>query len=123
MKRRLLRWAMVLALSSGTLAIPTRAQDLPEFEIGLKPFGTYHGGDIDSVSLTNGNLTLHIPLFSYPQRGGKLTKSLAIIYNNKGWRFVTTCSHFTGECRTSSLWLKSASNCFNKVLYVGEPSL
>jgi len=23
----------------------------------------------------------------------------------------------------SSLWLKSASNCFNKVLYVGEPSL
>src|SRR5947209_9727241 len=24
---------------------------------------------------------------------------------------------------TSSLWLKSASNCFNKVLYVGEPWL
>src|SRR5437899_11631682 len=25
--------------------------------------------------------------------------------------------------KASSLWLKSASNCFNKVLYVGEPSL
>src|SRR3989442_3328590 len=100
MKRRLLRWAMVLALSSGTLAIPTRAQDLPEFEIGLKPFGTYHGGDTDNVSITNGNLTLDIPLFSYPQRGEKLTKSLHLIYNNKGWRFNTHCGPIIG-CITS----------------------
>src|SRR5207244_13523792 len=28
-----------------------------------------------------------------------------------------------GSEPSSSLWLKSASNCFNKVLYVGEPSL
>src|SRR6267378_42950 len=95
---------LLMASFSLILSKSACAQDLPEFEIGLKPFGTYHGGDIDSVSLTNGNLTLHIPLFSYPQRGGKLTKSLAIIYNNKGWRFVTTCSHFTGECRTRVLW-------------------
>src|SRR5204862_797507 len=73
----LLAWLVV----SRSLAL---GQDVPQFEIGLKPYGSYHGGDIDSVSLTNGNLTLHIPLYSYPQRGGKLSKSLVILYKNKG---------------------------------------
>jgi len=36
---------------------------------GLEPYKSYMGGNIDTVSLTNGNLMLHIPLVSYPQRG------------------------------------------------------
>ncbi len=38
------------------------AQDLPIDEKGLKPFGTYLGGNLDSISMSNGSLTLHIPV-------------------------------------------------------------
>ena len=60
---RLLFFTIVLGLSFGTAV----AQNDPTLDIGLKPYGSYHGGDLDSVNLTNGNLTLHIPL----SRGAK----------------------------------------------------
>jgi RHS repeat-associated protein len=53
----------------------------PSFTQGLKPYGSYHGGDIDIVSLENGKLDLHIPLLSYPQRGD-LQMSFTVRYNN-----------------------------------------
>ncbi|MHB8652643.1 MAG: hypothetical protein ACYDA9_02060 [Terriglobia bacterium] len=87
----------------GPRSTPLTAQDAPEFEIGLKPYGTFHGGDIDSVSLTNGNLTVHASLWSNSQRGGKLTKALTILYNNKGWYLKTTCSRL-GGCIQSWRW-------------------
>ena len=102
MRTRQLSCIFVVA-SVAALSLPVSAQDLPEFETGLKPYGAYHGGDIDSVSLTNGNLALHIPLFSYPQRGGKLTHDLMIAYNNKGWRLSVKCSHF-GTCIGAWIW-------------------
>src|SRR5260370_13551222 len=52
---------------------------------GFKPFGSYQLGDLDSVSLNNGNVALHIPVVSYPQRGN-LALSFSIFYNNKSWR-------------------------------------
>jgi len=55
---------------------------------GFKPFGSYQHGDIDSISLSNGNVILHIPIASYPQRG-KLDLSFSIIYNNKAWKEET----------------------------------
>ena len=55
----------------GQLARAQLAVD-PTLERGMKPYGTFEGGSIDSISTTNGNLNLHIPLVSYPQRGGKL---------------------------------------------------
>ncbi|MBI3662082.1 MAG: RHS repeat protein, partial [Acidobacteria bacterium] len=61
------------------------AQQNANLEQGLKPYGTYQGGNLDSVSITNRNLTLHIPIVSYPQRGGKLRLNFLGIYNNKGW--------------------------------------
>jgi hypothetical protein len=53
----------------------------PSFTQGLKPYGSYHGGDIDMVSMENGKLDLHIPLLSYPQRGD-LQMSFTVRYNN-----------------------------------------
>jgi hypothetical protein len=58
------------------------AQTDPISEQGLKPFGSYHGGDIDVVSLMNGKLDLHVPVVSYPQRGGKLHMGFTLRYNN-----------------------------------------
>jgi RHS repeat-associated protein len=70
-----------------------RAQVDPNIEQGIKPYGSYHGGGIDNVGLTNGNLFVKIPLYSLPQRGGKLKLGFSLVYNNKGFGIFTggTC--------------------------------
>lgn len=50
-------------------AIWTFAQTNVNKEQGFKPHDSWHGGDLDSVSMTNGGLTLRIPLASLPQHG------------------------------------------------------
>jgi hypothetical protein len=45
-------------------------------ETGEKPLGSYFKTDIDSVSLTNGNLHLSIPVFSLPGREVPISFSL-----------------------------------------------
>jgi RHS repeat-associated protein len=69
---------------------PLWAQDTAGNEQGLKPYGTFHGGDIDEVSLANGNLSLKIPLISYPQRGGKIQAGFSLQYHNPQFRVVDT---------------------------------
>ncbi len=59
----------------------------PNSDAGFTPYGAYHGGDIDSVSLSSGNLILHIPLASYPQRG-ELGWSYLLNLNSKNWTIV-----------------------------------
>lgn len=70
---------------------------------GLLPYNAYSGGNIDSVSMSNGNLIVHIPLISYPQRG-KVTLSYSLIYNNKNYTPNTMCTPL-GDC-TVYYWLK-----------------
>jgi hypothetical protein len=41
----------------------------PTTESGMKPYGSYESGEIDSIALLNGKLNLDIPLVSWPQRG------------------------------------------------------
>src|SRR5208282_908731 len=81
-------------------AQPADAQDNPDFEIGLKPYGSYHGGNIDQVNLGNGSLSVDIPLISYPQRGGKLTLDFALHYFNGSSYQTLTCysEPFGSEC-------------------------
>ena len=61
-----------------------QAQDDPNFENGLKAFGSYHAGNIDHIDLSNGALNVDIPLISYPQRGGKLKLDFTLHYHNSG---------------------------------------
>jgi hypothetical protein len=82
---------VLIALLFAALLIQTAmAQQNANLEQGLKPYGSYQGGNVDSVSMTNGNLGLHIPIVSYPQRGGKLRMNFFIRYNNKGWQVQQT---------------------------------
>jgi len=78
-----------------------KAQTDPVFEEGLKPYGAYHGGDIDSVSLVNRVLNVHIPIVSYSQRGGKLHMGFYLRYDSPIWRKVEECNpppcHWTWE--------------------------
>lgn len=58
------------------------AQSNVNEEQGMKPYDSWHGGDLDSISMTNGSLLLHIPLVSFPQRGN-LDLSFSIYSNTK----------------------------------------
>jgi len=62
----------------------------PTTETGLKPYGTYHGGDIDTVSVFNGKIDLHVPLVSYPQRGS-LQFGFTLRYDNPRPEVDKTC--------------------------------
>jgi len=81
MKIRLL----VLALITTSFVA---AQTTPDLDNGMKAYGSFHGGSLDSVGLANGNLNLHIPLISYPQRG-KLGMDFYIGYHSKQWHIET----------------------------------
>ena len=59
---------------------------------GLQPYQSYHGGDLDQVSLSNGNLHVRIPLISYPQRGGKLRLDYALEFNGKPQTITSVCT-------------------------------
>src|SRR6202142_181096 len=91
----------VLVLAFFGLTSRVFAQSNPNLEIGLRPYGSYEGGKIDTVSLTNGNLMLHIPLFSYPQRGS-LPANMNLTYNNKNWYVHSACSN--GTCIDQWKW-------------------
>lgn len=58
-------------------------------ERGVNPLGSYAVSDIESISLTNGNLNLSIPLASLPPiAGGKLSWGVRAIYNSKMWDLI-----------------------------------
>jgi RHS repeat-associated protein len=86
------RWARFLSLLLVLFSSPVlRAQlDIdPTVERGMKPYGSFEGGGIDSVSTTNGNLNLHIPLVSYPQRGGQLKLGFYVKFDNNSYSYST----------------------------------
>jgi len=70
---------------------PTVSDDL-----GLTGYESYHGGDIDSVNLSNGAPVIHIPVLSYPQRGGQLGVSFSSTHNGKEMQVVKICDPFSG---------------------------
>jgi len=69
---------------------------------GTVPFESYHGGDIDSVNLATGELTLHVPLVSFPQLGGRLHADYSIVYTTPVVNEVSTNCGPHGSC--TNLW-------------------
>ncbi len=68
------------------LALPSSAQH-PNVEHGYVPERVYEFGEIDSVNMFNGNLTLQIPIgIEYPVGDG-LSYQLVLSYNSKVWDF------------------------------------
>lgn len=101
MKRLLILLILVLGLSFGPSAF---GQQNPNLETGFKPYGSYEDGAIDSVSLTNQNLIVHIPLWSYPQRGSVKRDITAFWSNNKHFWVFQSCNRLTGACTDSWKW-------------------
>jgi hypothetical protein len=64
-------------------AYKVQAQEDQTPKRGFQPAGSYALGDIETISTTNGNLMLHIPLASLPSGRGGLTHSLRLNFNSK----------------------------------------
>ena len=81
-----------LALAAGLLGwlAPTsaRAQQDPVAQRGFAPEKLYSFGNLDSVNLFNGNLTLTIPIGSPSTVNGALSYGLTLVYNSKVWDFL-----------------------------------
>jgi RHS repeat-associated protein len=79
---------LALLFSAGSVSL--QAQAAPDLEQGLKPYGSYQGGNLDSVSLSNGNLFFHAGLLAYSQRAGELAYPIVLQYNNENYSLYTT---------------------------------
>jgi RHS repeat-associated protein len=93
------RKILLLALLLFGFTSAASAQDPDDIQQGLKAYGTYRGGDFDSVSMNNGNLVVDIPLVSYPQRGKLhlnyfLTFQRQAVLSNKTVCLIDTCTNY-----------------------------
>jgi hypothetical protein len=77
MKRACLLILLVFAIAQAASAQSSSSSP----ETGHKVLGSYFASDIDSVSLSNGNLHVGIPLFSLP--GRELPVSLGVSYDSQ----------------------------------------
>src|SRR5262249_513206 len=74
-------------------ALLAQAQQDPDaFDKGLVPFMAYGSSSFDSVNANSGNLMLHIPLFSYPQRGTLPNFEIYVTNNSWSWFEKKNCS-------------------------------
>ncbi len=98
--------AALLFVFLGFALVRGIAQTNPNLETGFKPYGSYDDSDFDSVNLATGNLTVHIPLFEYPQRGN-LDEQVYLVYNAKGWIVYLDCIT-QGNCTPLWQWRTGA---------------
>ena len=90
--RLTLKTQLTIALLTLVMAgVPVRTSAQAVNENGILPYGTYHGGDIDQVSLSNGHINIRIPIKDYPQRGGRLKLTFIVRYNNLLWNQTQSC--------------------------------
>jgi hypothetical protein len=78
---------ILLPAHSQTGPPPTLADQL-----GFIPSQSYHGGDVDSVNLSNGRVMIHAPLISYPQRGGLLKESFSLSNGSNALQVQQFCT-------------------------------
>jgi RHS repeat-associated protein len=83
---------MVIAILFFAGNLLSYAQDDPILGMGFMPYGTYQGGNPDSVNLSNGFLNLHISLASVPQRG-EIRYAPQVIYMPGSWSTQANCSN------------------------------
>ena len=62
----------------------------PNTDQGMKPYDSFHGGALDSVSVSSGNLFFHKTEYVAPQRGS-VGLSFSLQYNNKGFQLQIVC--------------------------------
>src|SRR6185437_9010583 len=81
-------WVLIVTASPAALCqtFPVTADD----QMGIQPYQSYHGGEIDHIGLTSGTLALDYPFLSYTQRG-QLGLSFHLFYNNQPQHTAEQC--------------------------------
>jgi hypothetical protein len=80
---------LVAAFSWALVASPLAADVHPNTAPGFPADQSFHVGDVDSVNLFNGGLTITLPIgISYPVNGG-FSYGLKLVYNSNPWLFET----------------------------------
>jgi YD repeat-containing protein len=108
--------AKLWVLLGAVLAVscPVLAQTNVNEEQGMKLFDSYHGGDLDSISMTNGGLAIHIPLVSFPQRGN-LDLSFSAFASSKQWRLRVNpveCANPSDPNGCTPMWIPMIRGTF-----------
>jgi len=106
---------ILVAVSAGM------CQQDPSTGGGFKPYGSFEGSDMDSVNLENGNVMLHIPIASYPQRGGQLKFSISARMSNIAWAIQTTTNPLNPNI-VSEHWYLPLQSAGVHVVFDGVPS-
>ena len=94
------------------------AQESPDTDGGLTPFGSYLQTDIDTVDLASGNLLFTVPLISYPQRGA-LSLQFSLVANNKNWEVQQVTSG--GRIFEKWVWQGTGVSVVTNSNYVWQP--
>ena len=70
------------------LALAVTAQKPASHELGFKPDRLYQFGELDSVNVFNGNMTINIPVGQRYTLGGSLGYEFRLVYNSKMWDYI-----------------------------------
>lgn len=118
---KIISWLRVLTILALVLGgTKLRAQNAPpptpDDQMGISPYQSYHGGDIDSINLSSAGLSTNIPLVFYSQRGSLLNVGFSMHYNSKYFSVHKFCDGSTCDFQ----WM-GGSNVFSGVgLYVAQ---
>jgi RHS repeat-associated protein len=85
------------------------AQEPFDVQKGLTPYGSYKGGDIDTVNMMNGNVAVHIPLISFPGRGKFQSLNSGYIIHNNDKQF--TFSYIMAGATVQGQWALFGGSC------------
>jgi len=78
---------MAITFAAAVLVSPVHAQHDPPLERGLAADKLYDFGNIDSVDLATGHVTLTLPLGPRFPVGGGLSYGFTLVYNSSVWDF------------------------------------
>src|SRR5215471_10221550 len=65
-------FSLVVVSTCPILFLPVQTNAQASNEAGVKLYGSYHGSEIDNVSLTSGHVELNIPLLDLPSAGRQI---------------------------------------------------
>ncbi|MGH2628754.1 MAG: hypothetical protein ACRDHY_19115, partial [Anaerolineales bacterium] len=98
MSRRTVRLAASLAAALAVATRPVLAEDHPNQVRGFKADQVYQGmGEIDTVNLWNGNLTITVPLGQSYKVGGRLEYGLTLVWTGNVWEVRDRFDPVQGE--------------------------
>lgn len=89
-----------------SICLPLAGQDTSsEFFRGFNSYNSYQVDSFESVNVDNNNLTLDIPIVSYPQRGQLPDLKISVSYQS--WSWYTHCIYDQFQATEICFWRPS----------------